>query len=74
MATDIDWEGPTWADRVMMQGQRKTLLRQLRLRFGEVPETLVAQVQAADEATLDTMLDRVVTASSIEEFQHVSSR
>jgi hypothetical protein len=37
----------------------------LRARFGALPETLVARVNAADQAQLDQWLDRVLTAPSL---------
>ena len=66
--TEIPWGEPTWADRVELRRTREVLLRQLRLRFGEVPDALVARIEQADPETLDEMLDRVVTAASLDEF------
>ncbi len=48
-------------------GQRGTILRQLRLRFGDVPEAIVARVDAADADTLDRFTDKVLFAASPQE-------
>ncbi|MFS8069616.1 MAG: DUF4351 domain-containing protein, partial [Byssovorax sp.] len=47
------------------QGRRSMLLRQLRLRFGELPEATVARVNAAGVPQLDLWTDRVITAASL---------
>ena len=47
---------------------RETLIRQMRVRFGELPEETVAIIQAeSDQERLDTWLDRFATAESLEE-------
>jgi hypothetical protein len=46
---------------------RGTLLKQLRKRFGEVPDPVRARIEAAGSAQLDAWLDRVVTAGSLDE-------
>lgn len=48
-------------------GRRDMLLRQLRKRFGELPESAVARVAAAQTATLDTWAERVLTATTLDE-------
>ncbi len=51
-----------------LEGKRETLLRQLTAKFGPVPEDTVAKIAAVSLASeLDTYLDRVLTASSLEE-------
>ncbi len=47
------------------QRGRTTLLRLLRLRFGELPEATVARVNAAGVPQLDLWTDRVITAASL---------
>jgi predicted transposase/invertase (TIGR01784 family) len=47
------------------QGRRDMLLRQLRLRFGELPETTVDRVNTADLAQLDRWAERVITSASL---------
>ena len=43
------------------------LLRQLGLRFGQLPEGLVRRVRAADTCQLDAWTERILTASALEE-------
>ena len=43
------------------------LLKQLRLRFGDLPAAVVARVEAAEVQELDTWAERFVTASRIED-------
>lgn len=47
------------------EARRQTLIKQLRLKFGELPAEDVARVEAADEETLERYLERVLTADSI---------
>ena len=47
-------------------GKAKTLLRLLERRFHSVPESYQAQVLAADADQLDTWIDAVLDAGSIE--------
>jgi len=49
------------------EGARKALVAVLREKFGKVPSRVLAQVKAADEATLDRWIVRAVTATSITE-------
>jgi hypothetical protein len=46
---------------------RGTLLKQLRKRFGELPDPVRARIEAAGSAQLDAWLDRFVTAASLDE-------
>jgi hypothetical protein len=48
-------------------GRRETLLRLLRRRFGELNESVSARVQSADAPALDTWLDRILTARTLDE-------
>jgi hypothetical protein len=51
----------------VLKGKRETLLRQLTARFGALPEAMVLKINAVTSASeLDTYLDRVVTATSLE--------
>ena len=52
-------------ERGLRQGERKLLLRQPTLRFGTLPEDVVAQVRAAETTALDRWGDRVVTAATL---------
>jgi hypothetical protein len=49
------------------EGERHMLLKQLRLRFGELPATIVARVEAAEVPELEVWIERVMTASRIED-------
>ena len=54
----------------MQQGEATALLRLLLKRFGDVPLDARRQIEAADADTLLEWLDRVLTASSIDEVLH----
>jgi hypothetical protein len=47
------------------EGELNLLLRLLRARFGELPATTVARVEAADVAALERWGERVLTAQSL---------
>jgi hypothetical protein len=49
------------------QGEAKVLLKQLQLKFGELPETVVQRVREARIEELDRWVERVITASSLDE-------
>ena len=49
------------------EGARNILLRQLRARFGAVPDAAVARIQAAAAPQLDVWADRVLTAGTLDE-------
>jgi hypothetical protein len=46
---------------------RRLLLKQLRLRFGELPAAVVARVEAADVPELEAWTERFVTALRLED-------
>ena len=55
-----------YEERGIIKGKRDALLKQLRFKFGEVPEAVSAKVQAIDmEAELDTLLERVLQANTL---------
>ncbi len=47
--------------------ERRVLLKQLRLRFGEVPASVVTRIEAADVPELDVWAERVITATRLED-------
>jgi Domain of unknown function (DUF4351) len=49
------------------KGRRALLLKQLRLRFGDLPAAVVARIEAAEVQELDTWAERFVTASRLED-------
>ena len=59
-------------ERGRAEGERKaaraTLIRQLRVRFGELPDNMVATVQACDDLErLNMWLDRFATAATLDD-------
>ena len=54
----------------LIEGKRETLLRQLAKKFGSLSEDVMAQIRALESADeLDVRLDRVLTATSLEEME-----
>jgi hypothetical protein len=49
------------------KGRRALLLKQLRLRFGELPVAVVGRIEAAEVQELDVCAERFVTAWRIED-------
>jgi hypothetical protein len=47
-----------------LEGQRSTLLKQLGIRFGALPDAMVARIQAAGVQQLDRWTERVLTAAT----------
>jgi hypothetical protein len=61
-ADQLREEGET---KGVLRGQRKILLKQLRARFGDLPEAAVARVNAAEVVQLDVWAERVLTAPTL---------
>jgi hypothetical protein len=67
----------TWADKLMergreagvVEGKRKALLRQLAAKFGELSEETTARAEAMAEAELDSTLDRILNATTLDELR-----
>ncbi len=49
------------------EGLRTALLKQLRARFGALPEAVLARIQAAEAAQLDQWFDRALAATALDE-------
>ena len=49
------------------EGQQKLLLKQLRLRFGELPRSVEDRIFQAHPRDLESMAERVLTASCLDE-------
>ena len=58
----------------MQQGEARVLERLLRLKFGALPADLPGRLAAADEQTLLTWSERVLSATSLEEVLHERRR
>jgi hypothetical protein len=60
-----------WHEREVDQGEkrgeRRLLLKQLRLRFGELPAAIIARIEAAEVPELDTWGERIITAARLED-------
>lgn len=56
-----------FARRCINDGRREVLVKQLGLRFHELPAWAVQQLLAADEADLDRWTERVITAATIDD-------
>ncbi len=54
----------------LQQAEKTVILRQLRQKFGEVQLEARRRIEVADAETLLEWLDRVLSASSIEEVLH----
>ena len=53
--------------RTTDEGERRVLLRQLRRRFGELPEWVTARVEAAGPDELDAWTERILSARDLDE-------
>jgi hypothetical protein len=54
-------------DQARLQGEAKTLLKLLALRFGPVSQDVEARVRSAPEAQLDRWVERVLTGVSLDD-------
>jgi hypothetical protein len=54
----------------MQQGEARVLVRQLKSKFGKLPEERRRQIESADTQTLLEWSERVLTAQSLEEVLH----
>ncbi|MBC8103601.1 MAG: DUF4351 domain-containing protein [Cytophagales bacterium] len=56
----------SYEERGIQEGIRETVLRQARLRFGDLPTDFVEQVQSqTDIGALEILSDRLLTAESL---------
>ncbi|MCA1792037.1 MAG: DUF4351 domain-containing protein [Thioalkalivibrio sp.] len=54
-------------ERGIRQGEAQMLLRQLSLRFGNLPDSVQARVESADADTLLQWSERILTATTLDE-------
>ena len=75
----------TWADKLIekgreqgreegleagvIEGKRRTLVRQLSAKFGDLPEEITIRAETMSESELDSILDRLLTATTLDELQ-----
>jgi len=52
--------------RIRAEGEAEVLLRQLRVRFGALPEDVMARLKAADAETLLRWSERILSASTLD--------
>ncbi len=65
----------SFAERYIQQGKQEgrqegeaiVLLRQLQLKFGDIPEAVRSRIEGADAQTLLAWSERILTAASIEQ-------
>ena len=68
IADDLREQGRQAGERERrLEGERTTLIKQLRLRFGELPEPVVARVRAADAAQIEGWIERVITSPTLDD-------
>jgi predicted transposase YdaD len=56
-------------EKGVIEGKRKTLLRLLAARYGELPKEVTVRAEAMSEAKLDSVLDRLLTATALDELR-----
>ncbi len=49
------------------EGQRKILIRQLTLKFGELPDGILQRIRAADAEYLERWAERILVARTIDD-------
>jgi hypothetical protein len=50
----------------LLLGKAQVLLKQMRLKFGAVPDAVVARVEVASEAEIEQWTERILTAETLE--------
>lgn len=58
----------TTAEQLRAEGEAKSLLRQLAVKFGPLQDEVVDRIQAGDSAELERWTERVLTATALDEF------
>lgn len=73
--TTTDRPFMTGADRLRAEGraegrveaQAAILLRQLTIKFGPLPDTIQSRVRTATSSQLDTWIERILSAATLDE-------
>lgn len=52
---------------MVREAEQGVLLKQLRVLFGEVPETVVTRIRASKQAELDVWVERVLRAKTLDQ-------
>ncbi len=58
----------TTAEQLRAEGDARTLLRQMGIKFGPLPDDIVRRVQAGAPAELEMWAERVLTAATLDQF------
>jgi hypothetical protein len=56
---------PIWEEELRQQGEARALLRQLRKRFGELPDTIGARVKSGTREQLELWTERLLDISNL---------
>jgi len=67
----------TWADKLIekgreagvIEGKRETFLRLLAAKFGDLPREIAAKAETMSAAELDSVVDRLLTATTLDELE-----
>jgi uncharacterized protein DUF4351 len=62
----FEYQSP-FARRYVAEGRVEIILKLLALRFGPLPDTAQTRVRSAQDAQLDAVAERVLTAQTLEE-------
>lgn len=59
----------TWLDKAELKGTQKALLRLLEAKFGPLDEQTIAKVRSLSPTAIDTCLEQVLTAKTLDEME-----
>jgi hypothetical protein len=66
MQTAMSRLGETWKRQYLIEGEAKALILLAEQRFGPLPRALRDRVENADAAAIETWLERLLAATSLE--------
>jgi len=58
----------TWVEQMEARGEARLMTRQLRTRFGAIPDDLETRLTSLDTAAMERLADRVLQVHSLDEF------